>query len=275
MSYHFYADDSQLYLSFQPIIPGDGVLAVSNIERYAHEVDHWMLVNRLKLNKDKTELLVISAKHLPRPRTLCRQWNHPFSQKARNFGVIFENHFISKHILQVFVNHVFIISVTSDQLYTKVPVIQKYWNTCSCICFFEIGLLQFFTIWPNELPSKKVTARPECRFSSDHYLKKTWTHYAYFVKSSLASYKLYSLRTVKALNNFVPSYICDLLLPYIPSRQLRWTSKTLLSTPHFNLRIYGARSFSVAALTLRNTPPSDIKNSFSVSTLKNRLNFFL
>ena len=29
----FYADDSQLYLSFQPSIPGDRVLAVSNIER--------------------------------------------------------------------------------------------------------------------------------------------------------------------------------------------------------------------------------------------------
>ena len=29
----FYADDFQLYLSFQPTIPGDKALAVSNIER--------------------------------------------------------------------------------------------------------------------------------------------------------------------------------------------------------------------------------------------------
>ena len=28
LSYHFYADDSQLYLSFQPTIPGDRDLAV-------------------------------------------------------------------------------------------------------------------------------------------------------------------------------------------------------------------------------------------------------
>ena len=66
LSYHFYADDSQLYLSFQPTIPGDGDLAVSNIEHCVHEIDHWMLV-KYQTDEDKTELLVISAKHLPRP----------------------------------------------------------------------------------------------------------------------------------------------------------------------------------------------------------------
>ena len=68
LSYHFYADDTQLYLSFQPTISGDRDLAVSNIERCVLEIDHLMLVNRLKLNrKDKTELLVISAKYLQVP----------------------------------------------------------------------------------------------------------------------------------------------------------------------------------------------------------------
>ena len=54
LSYHFYADDSHLYLTFQPTIPGVRDLAVSNIERCVLEIDHWMLVNRVKLNKDKT-----------------------------------------------------------------------------------------------------------------------------------------------------------------------------------------------------------------------------
>ena len=44
LSYHFYADDSQLYLSFQPTIPGDMDLAVSNMVHCVHEIDHWMLV---------------------------------------------------------------------------------------------------------------------------------------------------------------------------------------------------------------------------------------
>ena len=58
-------------------------------------------------------------------------------------------------------------------------------------------------------------------------------------------------------------------------RQLRSSSKDLLSIPHFNLKTYGARSFSVAAPTLWNTLPSDIKNSSSVSLFKHKLKTFL
>ena len=49
----------------------------------------------------------------------------------------------------------------------------------------------------------------------------------------------------------------------IPSRQLRSSSTNLLSIPHFNLR-------TLAAPTLWNTVPSDIKNSSSVSVFKNK-----
>ena len=73
------------------------------------------------------------------------------------------------------------------------------------------------------------------------------------------------LITYKAPNNLAPSYIRDLLIPYISSRKPRSSSKNLLSIPHFNLRTYGARSFSVAAPTLWNTLPSDIKGQLSRS----------
>ena len=83
------------------------------------------------------------------------------------------------------------------------------------------------------------------------------------------------LTRYKALNNLAPSYIRDLLIPYISSCQQRSSFKNLLSIPHFNLRTYGARSFSVAVPKLWNTLPSDIKNSPSVSVFKNRLKTFL
>ena len=83
------------------------------------------------------------------------------------------------------------------------------------------------------------------------------------------------LITYKALNDLAPSYVRDLLTPYTPSRQLCSSSKELLSIPHFNLKTYGARSFSVAARILWNTLPSDIKNSSSVSLFKRKLKTFL
>ena len=83
------------------------------------------------------------------------------------------------------------------------------------------------------------------------------------------------LITYKALNNLAPSYICDLLTSYTPSRQLRSSSKHLLVSPSYNLKTYGARPFSVAAPSLWNALPCEIRNAPSVSFFKSRLKTFL
>ena len=68
---------------------------------------------------------------------------------------------------------------------------------------------------------------------------------------------------------------CDLLTSYTPSRQLRSSFKHLLVSPSYNLKTYGARSFSVAAPSLWNTLPSEIRNAQSVSVFKRRLKTLL
>ena len=122
LSYHFYAGDSQLYLSFQPTIPSDRDLAVSIIERRVLVIDHLMLVNRLKLNKDKTELLVISAKYLPVPIvheiSVVSETNRS-SQKARNIGVTFDNLFL-------FNDHVASICKSSFYHLRNISYMRKY-----------------------------------------------------------------------------------------------------------------------------------------------------
>ena len=79
------------------------------------------------------------------------------------------------------------------------------------------------------------------------------------------------LITYNALNNLRPSYIRDLLTPYVPSRQLLSSSKSLLVIPHYNLKTYGKGYFSVAAPTLWDTLSSHITNSSSVAVFKSRL----
>ena len=63
MGFHFYADDTQLYLSFNTLNEEDRVCTVAQVESCVRDIDHWMASNRLKLNNDKTELLVISSKY--------------------------------------------------------------------------------------------------------------------------------------------------------------------------------------------------------------------
>lgn len=56
MGYHFYADDTLLYLSFDSQGREAEALAVSQVEACAHEIVNWMCCNKLKLklNGDKS-----------------------------------------------------------------------------------------------------------------------------------------------------------------------------------------------------------------------------
>ena len=63
MNYHLYADDTQLYLSFQSSVVHEAEAAKAKMEACIQDIYAWMSSNMLKLNTDKTELLVLNAKH--------------------------------------------------------------------------------------------------------------------------------------------------------------------------------------------------------------------
>ncbi len=56
-SYHFYADDTQLYLSFRP----DDPTVAARISGCLGDISAWMKEHHLQLNLAKTELLVLPA----------------------------------------------------------------------------------------------------------------------------------------------------------------------------------------------------------------------
>ena len=67
LQYHFYADNTQLYITFKTDSADDACLAKSRVEHCVEEIDRWMISNKLKLNDDKTELIVFSSKFRSRP----------------------------------------------------------------------------------------------------------------------------------------------------------------------------------------------------------------
>ena len=68
MNHHFYADDSQIYLSFKPSAGGEQATSKLRLESCIHDVNNWMSANTLTLNHDKTELLVLHVRHRLQPR---------------------------------------------------------------------------------------------------------------------------------------------------------------------------------------------------------------
>ena len=93
MMLHFYADDSQIYFSFDSNTPG--LVTASRLEACVKDVSDWMFSNKLKLNSDKTELLLIASQFCPKPQlsslNVCGDQISP-SVSVRNVGVVFDSH---------------------------------------------------------------------------------------------------------------------------------------------------------------------------------------
>ena len=93
-----YADDTQLYLS---AAPNDLPMLVDRIEHCLLDVKDWMLINKLKLNDDKTEVLLINPKSFPVDISCIRIGTEEinFNESAKNLGVIFDKDLnLSNHI---------------------------------------------------------------------------------------------------------------------------------------------------------------------------------
>ena len=63
MQFHFYINDTQLYISFSTNNDMELTNSITKIEECLSDIDKWMSINRLKLNKDKTELLYLFSKY--------------------------------------------------------------------------------------------------------------------------------------------------------------------------------------------------------------------
>ena len=89
-SYNFFADDSQLHNSSTP---SDFPVLVHSLKDCIEDVAEWMCDSMLKMNHDKTELIVIGTKPKISQVTLSPTpvstsgHNIPFSQSVRNLGV--------------------------------------------------------------------------------------------------------------------------------------------------------------------------------------------
>ncbi|XP_068691678.1 uncharacterized protein [Montipora foliosa] len=100
VSYHMYADDSQVNITFKSDDLEDLEIARGTLEQCTVDVNNWMLQNQ-----DKSELIVMNAKHRLKPSLESIQVGELTiapSDSVRNIGVIFHSTFsLDSHITEL------------------------------------------------------------------------------------------------------------------------------------------------------------------------------
>ena len=72
------------------------------------------------------------------------------------------------------------------------------------------------------------------------------------------------LLTYKALHGLAPTYLSDLVLPYIPTRTLRSQDAGLLIVPRISKQTTGSRAFYYRAPFLWNGLPTHVRDSLDL-----------
>ena len=80
VTYHLYADDQQLCLSFKPSNAGAKEQCIEQLQGPVADIHKWMSANMLKLNDEKTEFIMFDTNHqLKNTKSTLNQnchWQH-------------------------------------------------------------------------------------------------------------------------------------------------------------------------------------------------------
>ena len=277
ISFHLYADDTQLYISFSS---SDSTIALNTLSTCLDSVYSWLTLNRLSVNPDKTEYLLFG---IPQQRSKITNTSFDFCGKslspsvhARNLGVEFDpNLSFDYHISNICRSSYFQIrqlrqirssltQTTAIQLANA--LVSSKLDYCNSLLYKlpETSLQRLQRI-QNSLARVVI---PSTKFR-DHItpvLKKLhWLPIQQRIKFKIG------VITFKTLNTLQPSYLADLLTLHKPRRSLRSSSdEHLLEIPLVKSKL-GSRSFSCAAPEIWNSLPQHIRKSNNLSYFKAHL----
>ena len=274
VSYHFYADDTQIYGSFSP---HDSDMFFHNIVQCIQEVKVWMDENRLKLNDDKTEIILFGSdknlKDVNKSSIEIGDTCISFAPFVKNLGIYLDSNLsMSKQISHVMkcvyldlkrIGHIrHFISVDIAQMLATSLIMSRLDYCNSILTGITHDLMKKLKVAQNN--AARVVLRRKKRDHASPLLTKL--HWLPVEKRII--YKIATL-SHRCLNGLAPSYLSELLTPYTPSRQLRSSSGTTrLIVPRTKYRVFGERRFACFAPKIWNSLPKSIREAKTVTAFK-------
>ncbi len=270
-SYHCYADDTQLYLSFQP----DDPTVAAQISGCLADISAWMKEHHLQLNLEKTELLVFPATPTLQHDFTIQLGSSKItpSTSVRNLGVIFDDQLTFKeHIAKTarscrFALHnirkirPFLIEHAA-QILVQALVISRldYCNTL-------LAGLPSNTIKPLQMIQN---AAARLVFNKPKRAHVTSLFISWLPVTTRIKFKTLMI-AYRTTTGSASSFFHSLLQIYIPSRSLRSASERRLVVPSKRSSKSLSRTFSFTIPGWWNDLPNPIRNNGSLSIFKKQL----
>ena len=282
LQHHTYADDTQIYISFKPT-EDSWNSAIKQLESCVEEVKCLMENNLLKLNDDKTEIIIFTPKqkkHLvPDMKVTIGGCTIIPKSHVKNLGIVFDKHLAMD-------KHVNAISRTCHYHMRNIGRIRRYLTNDACRTILQSlvtsrldygnallhGQPQILTQRLQKI--QNIAARIVTRTPRREHITPVLHNLHWLPVAARIKYRVLLL-TYKALHDKCPSYIIDMLELYKPKRVLRSQEKSLLCIPKARTVTYGERSFAYCAPTLWNNLPSSVKTSSSIPSFKKHLKTYL
>ena len=237
----------------------------------------------LKLNQDKTEVIIFHPKHRVNPfadlSLTIDNCTLTLPSQIRNLGVIQDRHLT----MEAQVNSI----CKSCYFHLRnIGTIRRYITTDACRTIVQstvVSRLDYANSLLYGLPQTLIGRLQRVQNAAARLITRTrkrehitpvlislhWLPVEYRTKYKILVF------TYKALDRTAPSYICDLIEQRHSTRALRSSSRSLLSVPKTNTVTYGERCFRKAAATLWNQLPEELKQAPAVDIFKKRLKTFL
>ena len=276
---HLYADDTQLYTSFDP---NHSVTAMERMEACIADIKDWMANNFLKLNDAKTEFIIFGT---PNDVGKVSEWTVSMgseevlpSTTVRNIGAMLDSTLTMKsHINSITKSCYFQIrnlskirkylSEEAAKSLTHAFVSSRLDNMNSLLYNVPLYQLKKLQLIQNQAARLIKKEKKSCHITPLLF-DLHWLPVEYRIQ-----YKILLL-TYKCLHGRGPAYLTSLLEEYHPPRALRSTAQFRLREPSVHKK-YGARAFSVAGPRLWNGLPVEIRHSTTVNSFKTSLKTFL
>ena len=272
ISFHCYADDTQLYL---PITP-DNIDSIAALHNCISDIKNWMYSNFLQLNESKSEVLVFGP---PSARSQIESYLGPLRPNlkptVKNLGVTFDPDLT----LQLHVKKTIQTSFYHLRNIAKIKPFLTPSDLSKVVHAFIFSRLDYCNSLYTCLTQKSIHSLQLVQNAAARLL--TGTRKYDHITPILASlhwlpidfriqFKIL-LITCKARFGLAPAYITDLVSDYVPPRPLRSADKALLDTPKGTFNKQGHMAFSFRAPSLWNALPLEIRLAESVPRFKSLL----